>query len=283
MQKKRGKIRKILLNLVMKVNENNKIEFYNFLGELLRYNSDYFTDYGYNPLLPKIKKYFTDRQLMEMEQYVLTNFCLGGEEKILMAFNVVAVIHEDKLIGRMYLTNMRIIGLGRLVEKTSGYGPGHTSGGLIGAVIRASKDSKRSHIRKALRQRMGSDEILFFGYQVPINDAFKIKKTSGAILYLVNLEEEKRNKIKIRRLKVKIVPKPMKREPSNEFKVRRVEVLNAIEQSLYNLQNSATVAPRISTPQSGDSQIFCPYCGKETEKKTKFCTNCGNSLIMEIP
>lgn len=280
MQKKKGKIRKILLSLVMRVNEDNKVEFFNFLGELLRYNADFFVDYGYYPLLPKMKKFFTDEQFMEMEQYIINNFCLGTQEKILTSFNAVAVIHEDKFVGRMYLTNMRIIGLGTISEKkSSAMAPTH---GIIRAAISASKDSKRKHIRRALRQRMGGEDILFFGHQVPINEAYKIKKSSGAIVYLVNLTEEKKNRIKVRKLKLKIAPKPMRKEPGKEFKVRRVEILNLIEQALYDLQKPTTVAPEsptITTQTSDSSQNYCPYCGKQIEIGAKFCQNCGSTLM----
>lgn len=290
MQLKTGKVRKILLNIASNVNENNKSEFYNFLGELLKYNCDYFEKGAYRPILKKIKKYLTDEQLIEMDEYLLSNYCLGSKEKLLAASNGVVVLHQDKIVGRMFLTNMRLICIGELIQKQANpYAGRH---GLIRGVVSAAKDARRKNIRAALMQSMSGEDILFFGHQVPINEAFNIKNTGGNMVYLVNLKEEKKKSVKLRKLKVKIVPKPMKKEPGNDFKVRRVEFLNIVEDILNSLekglpsqpvvQSSPTMAQESISPSvtlEGDQNAVCPYCGKETKKESQFCANCGSSLI----
>lgn len=290
MQMKTGKVRKILLNIASNVNENNKLEFYNFLGELLKYNCDYFEKGAYRPILNKIKKYLTDEQLIEMDKYLLSNYCLGSKEKLLAASNGVVVLHEDKIVGRMFLTNMRLICIGELIQKQANpYAGRH---GLIGAVVSGAKDARRANIRRALMQRMSGEDVLFFGHQVPIDEAFNIKNSGGGIVYLVNLKEEKRKSVKLRKLKVKVVPKAMKKEPGKDFKVRRVEFLNTFEDTLNNLEQrlpSQTVVES-SPPVAEESMSSldtleldqfpsCPYCGKELKEESQFCSYCGNSLI----
>ena len=284
MNKKKGKVVKILFNLARQVNENNKLEYYNFLGELLQYNCDFFYDHAYKHLSPKLKKPFMDEQLIELEKYLIENYCLVSKEEVLASSNAVVKLKDDKLTGRVYLTNMRMIGLGRM-EETSSRGHRHT--GLITAAIGYGRDRIRKKIRAALKQRMGGDEILFFGHQIPINETTRIKNRGGDIVYVANLEFEKKSSVVVRSFKVRIIPKPLRKEPGKDFRTRRVDFLSSIEVALRSLQQA--VPGTVSIPVIEPSQItpelrqgsYCPDCGKEVEIGSTICENCGGSVPQE--
>ncbi|TFG25678.1 MAG: zinc ribbon domain-containing protein [Promethearchaeota archaeon] len=285
MQKKKGKVVKLLFKLAANVNENNKMEFYDFFGELLHYNCDYFTDYAYYPVIPKLKKYFMDNQLLEMEKYLITKYALSSKENILAASNAVALIHEDKVVGRVYLTNMRMIAVGPLIEKKkSAMSMTH---GIIFAAIASGRDARRKRIREALRQNIDEEDILYFGHQIPINETTRIKNTGGKIVYVANLEIEKKGKTRIRSFKIQVVPKPMKKEPGKVFKSRRLQFLNTVEETLHYLekgfpaQTGAPVSSSSTITPDANKGSFCPFCGKEVNKDLKVCENCGSSIVKD--
>ena len=134
---------------------------------------------------------------------------------------------------------------------------------------------------------MGGDEILFFGHQIPINETTKIKNRGGDIVYVANLEFEKKGNIVIRSFKVRIIPKPLRKEPGRNFKARRVDFLNSIEIALRNLQHAApgTVSIPMSEPSQTTPKLrqgsYCPDCGKEVEIGSTICENCGSSVPQE--
>ena len=226
-------ILKILLEIINKLDQNNRTEFYDFLGELLRYKWDIFMRDLYYPLLPKIKKQFTDEQFMEMEEHILNKFCIGSEEKILLKFHGILIFHGDKVLGRIFLTNSRIIGLGKVVYKQSSTSLTH---GLVGVIASSAIRAHQRHIREAaIDASVKEEDEVLFGFPVTIDGIFQYKKTESYFLYRINVPKPHKIESFIK-MSVKIIPKPTKKESAKKPKVKKVEILNNIESILQSLQ-----------------------------------------------
>ncbi|MFX1357134.1 MAG: hypothetical protein ACFFA8_07590 [Promethearchaeota archaeon] len=156
----------------------SNVEFYDIVGETFKLNPEYFMKRIYG-------KYFHNR---EMEKYIIRKFCLyDGEQIIYECDGSIRQRNQDNVkvsvLGRIYITNYRIIAQGTL--SVSG---GRLSGGgnLLDLVIPLMTGRrKRTKSKKGLIEGSTYQELPCYGYQFPIRNHVKLKKKGDGIRYIV--------------------------------------------------------------------------------------------------
>ena len=203
-------------------------ELLDFIGELMRMDNIYFMEKIY-PIL------HLDQPGFDVDKFMLEKFCMIPGEKFLTIGN--ANINEKKTLtsGRIFVTNYRIIMCGFQVVR-SAQATVKTRPHLIGSIMRSGLTHKRKALRKAITKALSSEisnfDIVEWGYYFPISYAQNIKRTDKMISYLVKIETEKKN-IK---MKLKITPKKLKKQPKLEFQQQGRKLLDQIEQLLFQNQ-----------------------------------------------
>ncbi|KKM79290.1 hypothetical protein LCGC14_1351400 [marine sediment metagenome] len=209
-------------------------ETLDLLGELMRMDNVYFMEKIY-PILVNQTKYSPILQNLDVDKYMLEKFCMIQGETFLAMGN--AKISESKTItsGKIFVTNYRIIMCGEQVVR-SAQATVKTRPHLIGSIMRSGITHKRKALRKAITKALSSEisnfDIVEWGYYFPISYAQNIKRTDKMISYFVKIETEKKN-IK---MKLKITPKKLKKQPKLEFQEQGRKLLDQIEELLVQNQ-----------------------------------------------
>lgn len=241
---KRGKAKKFvngLIAILIDKKDDNIREFYDLYGELIRKNRSFALNKCYHLFRSKASNILFAETLTEMDRYLLTNFALSEQEKLITSFKGVFQRPKAKLKGHLFLTEFRFLGTGVLSEKgqsTAGTGPKS----LLAAAVVITRDAQRNAIKTALRKAMGdkfSEEALnVFQHHFPIINAYNIKKSTTNIAYTIKLRYQARKKMKEKIMTFKVTPKSEKTESSQSFANRKEGILNAIEETLLKAQTS---------------------------------------------
>jgi len=242
-QERKGNAVKMIVNIAASQKLLDK-EFYDLVGEVIRFNQQYFMEKMYPKFYKNISRLFNSNQMYEMEQYILEKFSFYSGEKLLDSFNGKTVQKDTQVAGRVYLTNYRIIAHGKfgptpgssLAAAGAGAagGTGSQTGTNIGASM-ALNEYIQKRVQKRLQEYMShesSEGKSCFGYQYPIIDSYNVARKAKNLSYRVDIEFEKKGKLKRKTLKMKIVPKKELAETSNVFNNRRKQNLTLIENNL---------------------------------------------------
>ena len=215
-------------------------EFYNMYGELIKENISFALNRCFDLFRTKASKFLSAETLMEMDQYLLSNFALSEQEKLITSFKGEFQRPKAKLKGHIFLTDFRFLGTGILTEKGSSTGTGPKS--LIALATTLARDAQKNAIRKALQRAMGekfSEEALnVFQYHFPIINAYNVKKSKNNIAYTITLKYQVKKKMKEKTMTFKITPKKEKTEDPQSFAERKEKTLNSIEETLLKAQTS---------------------------------------------
>lgn len=163
--------------------------FYDFVGRTFLDNTEFYSSKFFKVYNKKISKYLNPNELFEMEQYILKNYCLYQNEKIITSFNGEIGVGSGKMVGRIYITNFRIILQGSSKSK----GVPMVTQSLAGMAI--AKSIQRSIIR-SLQQKLSeltTVELPCFGNQYPMFGLEKIKLKGRQVNYRVFLETQQPN------------------------------------------------------------------------------------------
>ena len=207
MRKKR-KFGKLLEKyLQSRKNHLNSIQFFESIAQLFFYNPDYFISELYEKYYKISSRY---SNLANMEEYIISKYSLYPSEKIGLKFSGKLTQDDIILKGRFYVTQHRIIGHGKFEESfgstmlmTSAVGNDLFTGMMFNKAIQSSI---RKKIQRAIEGDFPSRNC--FGFQYPIINPFRVEKTKKEIKYSINIEYEKRGKVKNKRLKIKLRPTP---------------------------------------------------------------------------
>jgi len=229
-----------LIPILIEKKQNDINEFYDLYGELINENFGFALNRCYHLFRSKASSILVAETLAEMDMYILSNFALAEQEKLITSFKGVFKRPKAKLKGHVFLTNFRFLGTGTLSEKGSTPGVGPKS--LLAAAVVISRDARRNAIKKALVRAMGdkfSEKALnVFQYHFPIINAYNVKKSSNNVAYTVNLKYQVKKKMKEKIMAFKVTPKIEKTESPQSFAIRKEEILNVIEETLLKAQTS---------------------------------------------
>jgi len=111
---------KILKTVYNKVNPKDLEVFYKFFGDILLKNPDLFNIKFSKSYNSGIAKFLTPDQSAKMEKFILENYCLYQNERIITYFKGIFIFRSRQIKGRIYVSNFRVIVLGTiLVEEES--------------------------------------------------------------------------------------------------------------------------------------------------------------------
>lgn len=268
--KRKGTIISIFKNMFSSINNYSSLSIiFDYIGTTFSVDDLWFMDKIY-PKLYKIAKrtlYWND--FIGMEKYLLEKYSLYGAyggETILTSFEGRISLGDVEVKGRVYLTKYRIIAHGKSGPTTgaammwAGAMSSSSGGGGSGSGIAIAYGVAKS-IQKKIQKTMATkfDNVKpCYGYQYPYADAYRIQLTTKAVKYHVDLEIEKKYKVKNKTLKIKVVPKENIRENLSILKDR----IDMVPVSLIS-----------------SSIQFCPECGEKIiGTGQNFCTKCGLDL-----
>lgn len=183
-KKASGKIMKIISEELK--DTGDLFKFADFVGEIFLMDPDFFLDKFAKTYHNNITRLLNYQQLVEMEEYILKKFSLYESEKIVASFRGEIVRGNGKLVGRIYVTNFRIIVLG--LSKSKGISMVTVSIAQKAIVKRMQKKLVKK--LQSIMSQMTSVELPCFGYQYPIFGLLKIKHTGTRVNYLIRIEEE---------------------------------------------------------------------------------------------
>lgn len=267
-KKKTKAITKLLNDLLLNPKVSD-IDVYDLIGEMLLICNQGYKDKFYEKIKNNLTNFLSIEHTIEMERRILEKFCLFEEENIITAFNGKIILYGARIIGRIYLTNYRIIAQGVLkVAQGSGLTSG-TIGGVSYSIdsygesnsseyssyspigYNRFQDTKRlSFIKNQPSSGIGTgktkelldthdtmrqtspEKKLFFGYHYPIINSFKVKRKKDTISYKTTVEYELGKKIKEQTIRIGISPSKEKGEKLTEFKARREKVLSILEKAI---------------------------------------------------
>jgi hypothetical protein len=111
--------KKIISSIIALSDKNFDVEFYRFVVTIFQLNPNFYMEFIYPVLRENLRKQYGAQKIIEMETYILKNFCLAEGEEILYVYN--GNIQErlpnntiKVLAGILYVTPHRIIAQGRL-------------------------------------------------------------------------------------------------------------------------------------------------------------------------
>jgi hypothetical protein len=225
-----------------------KIAVYDMIGQLALNNPDLLKE-CFNDLQRPINKNFFIHEMFEMDRYILEKYCLYPGEFIVDQGWGTLNQKKTYTTGRMYITQFRVIVCGVEVEmQSSGRG---LLGIVVAGVINAINKSIITTIKQQLRQQFSGGVRGDYGNYIPIYGAYDIKTKEKSIKWKVNIQYDKNGKMKSHTVDVTINPTREKKQPKEEFKVKRAQLLNVIYTALTN-PSSLTVktpAPPIDNQQ----------------------------------
>ncbi|MFX1554884.1 MAG: hypothetical protein ACFFBV_13220 [Promethearchaeota archaeon] len=168
-----------------KVSDINK--FYDFVGESFAMNPDFFMTRFSKIYNKNIESLLNMQELIEMEESILRKYSLYQGEEIKASCKGEIGIGSGKMVGRMFLTNYRILLQGR--SKSKGV-PGLTIGILDVPLLKAMQ----KRIVKKMQERMSdltSEELPCFGNQYPMFGVYKMKLKGKSVHYKAKVGNKK--------------------------------------------------------------------------------------------
>lgn len=219
------------------------------LGELTLRDSEYFMEklYPFKPMTVRdispgrmiVFQFFgfPFPELVKMEEYILKNYCfLEGEDIKTVIYGTVAD-KKTATVGRIYLTNYRLIVSGKQTTRSAQKTPGTIGRSSIPSVlIRSGITRHRKAIRKAITNAFRKDLLEWnigeWDYYFPVYNARNLKRGKNSVSYSIDIETEK----KLINLKIKIIPRKLDQQTKKEFQEQKEHALNEINDLLEHYQ-----------------------------------------------
>jgi len=217
------------------------------LGELTVKDSEYFMEQLYpfrsrdvrdinlGSITLSLFKNSPYQVLIEMEEYILKNYCFLEGEDIKTVFYGTVGDKKTVTLGRIYVTNYRLIVSGSQTVQ-SAQSKTTLRPSIASVLVRSGITRYRKAIRKAITEAFRKDltewNIGEWGHYFPIYNAKNVKRGKSSISYAIDVETEKKRI----NLKIKIFPRILKGQSKKEFQEQKMESLNQIEDLLRHYQ-----------------------------------------------
>jgi hypothetical protein len=132
----------------------DKTKFYDFVGDMFVKRPKFFLTTFFKIYNKNIVKILRPEELFEMEQHILQKHCLYPNEKLVISFNGKYVLGSAKEVGRLYLTNYRIVFIGLIKSK-----------GVPMVTRSIVQGQLNKYIHKKLLDKSQPTDIPCFGYE----------------------------------------------------------------------------------------------------------------------
>ncbi|MFX1296248.1 MAG: zinc ribbon domain-containing protein [Promethearchaeota archaeon] len=230
-QKNKSEIKNILVDYIARISQFDEIsrkKIYDLIGKILEEDLQFFKHKLFKVFYKTIQKFLVSSLRIEMEKYIMEKYWFFKGEKLVISSKGSIIFSKNyfEVRGRFYITNHRIIALGKLlagVKRTSaGYG---------------------------IMEFPYMGGYLFRGLVLPYNikaDKFSVprvsikleqikKKRDTYIDYILKYEYE--NKVKTKSIieNLRIVPLQEENESEENFQSRRERVFSKITEFLYTI------------------------------------------------
>ncbi|MBA7619013.1 hypothetical protein ES703_26345 [subsurface metagenome] len=210
--------------------------FFHFIGESFYaepYN--FMTTKIYSKYRKRIEKLYHKQssQLITLESYIIKTFSLMEEEQLIDAFIGSIRTGNYSLRGRLYLTNLRIIGHGLHVTVNS---DGNTTYQRTVGINHKKQRIMVDAILEYMHRR--TEPRPCFGYQFPIMGVMNINRKGKRLIYRCNLDFKSsiNGKNKSRTYKFTITPKRVRKEENKwDFYTRLEHNLDITQKVLLDI------------------------------------------------
>ena len=130
-EKNKGEIINILTRYITnltQIDETSRKKIYDLIGKVLSEDPQFFKLKLFKPFYKKTQNFLAPHLRIEMENYLMNKYWLFKNETLILSSkgNVIFNKNYNEIRGRFYITNLRIIALGKQFEgtkrTTAGYG-----------------------------------------------------------------------------------------------------------------------------------------------------------------
>jgi len=161
---------------------------YEFVGDIFRQDPDFFNQKILKRYDKTIGHLLNIDQIFDLESYILKKHCFYRDEQLIAMTDGIAILGNRKQFGRIYLTNIRIICIGRSMVN------GPAGAGLLDYLLLKKRNKS---IVNGLQRRIGEaigEIIPCIGTQYPMFGLIKKKVKAKKITYKVAISSDKGTK-----------------------------------------------------------------------------------------
>ena len=216
---------RILVKTVKGLNSSNIESYGEFFIELLKFYLAYPKADLHFSVQSTTRKGYSKEILKALDIYILTNACLAPGEEIIRVFYGSLNDEYSKIIGRMFLTNIRIIACGIKGQIASMPMVGKPRLGKVIKHLRTefNRINTTQAISGSLQDDVKEADLLVWGYSYPLIDGRVLKKSKSSLKFNINVSYELKGEEYDRLLTITLNPD---KSPD------RMEILNDIESRL---------------------------------------------------
>ena len=130
-QKNKGEVINILtryMTRLTQIDETSRKEIYDLIGKVLSEDPQFFKQKLFKAFYKKTQNFLAPHLRIERENYLINKYWLFKDEKLILSSKGSVIFNKNynEIRGRFYITNLRIIALGKQFEgnkrTTAGYG-----------------------------------------------------------------------------------------------------------------------------------------------------------------
>ncbi|MFX1298119.1 MAG: hypothetical protein ACFFD2_25115 [Promethearchaeota archaeon] len=218
---------------------NNLPEFYEFYGELIKDHPNFILGFSYMIFRKYAQRMLSLEQLLLMDKVLMQNYALSKHEPIRFCFSG-AVIRRAATVGIsingiVYITDLRIIGIGSIIKRRPDPIT-HIASVVAPPASGALDKTFRAKMKETLGEDFTESEFTKFDNIFPINNIYDIKRKKKYIGYTTDIEFDKKDKTKKKKLIMLLVAGKEKKEDNVAFEKRKEELYDKIESFLISCQ-----------------------------------------------
>ena len=224
---------------VLREKQNNLPDFYEFFGKLIKEDTNFTLSKCYLRFRKFAQRILSLDQLLLMDKVLVQNYTLSKHEPIKYCFlggvGRSAPTVGISVTGIVYITKLRVICLGFSIKRSY-----ELIGAIVGAIAPPASGALDKTFRNRMKETLGDEfsesEFSKFDHIFPINNPYDIKRKKKFVGYTTDIEYEKKDKQKKKKLIITIMPTKERKEDKFAFEKRKEETLNKIESFLLSLR-----------------------------------------------
>ena len=200
---------------VLREKQNNLPDFYEFFGKLIKEDTNFTLSKCYLHFRKFAQRILSLEQLLQMDKVLMQNYALSKHEPIRFCFlggiGRSAPMVGISVTGIVYITKLRVIGLGFSMKRSH-----ELIGGIVGAIAPPVSGALDKTFRNRMKETLGDEfsesEFIKFDHIFPINNPYDLKRKKKFVGYTTDIEYDKKDKTKKKKLIITIMPMKEKKE-----------------------------------------------------------------------
>ncbi|MFX1395143.1 MAG: zinc ribbon domain-containing protein [Promethearchaeota archaeon] len=241
-QKDTKEILNFLSSYMIRIPQSDEVsrkKIYDLIGKTINEDPLFFKRKLYKNLYGRMKKSLFPQLRIEMEKYILEKYCFLKGEKFITSSKGSIIFHDswDEIKGRFYITNKRIIALGKYRLKTESSNIGRGAWGCGGIEfpymggVRAWKSFWKHE--RIYPYEMKAEKFIYSRTSIYL-DQIK-RKQKKRITCILKFEYERKGKTKTKKDKLIFVPSKEWGESKIDFEKRREIIFSKISEFMNSL------------------------------------------------